>query len=136
VGKVARRLGLGWIQLHGRERPEQFADLARELRILRGFSAREPEAGQLEAWRALGAVPLVDGPRPGSGASFDWSQLDMSGDFYIAGGLDPSNVADAIRATGATGVDVASGVERDGIVEPQLVHDFVRNARAEGGVHP
>jgi phosphoribosylanthranilate isomerase len=129
VERVADHLGLRWVQLHGSEDPREFAPLARRVRILRGCSAHGPEAERLAEWRQLGAIALVDGPRPGSGTAFAWDRLDLDGEFFIAGGLDASNVAEAIAATGCAGVDVASGVEREGRIDPGLIHEFVRRVR-------
>jgi phosphoribosylanthranilate isomerase len=50
--------------------------------------------------------------------------------FFIAGGLDPGNVRDAVRETGAFGVDVSSGVESaPGRKDKILVKEFVENAK-------
>ena len=129
VRSVVNRLGLRWVQLHGNEEPRDFEDLAAKVKILRGVSHGAIESAQLEDWRALGAIPLIDGPDPGSGRSFDWADIQLEPGFFIAGGLGPANVAPAIRATGAAGVDVASGVELDGQIDGGLIAEFVRNAR-------
>ena len=106
-------------------------------------------------WRAVGVATAADLPRkaggvdgfvieakappgatrPGGNAvTFDWSVLAgwrAPAPWLLAGGLGPDNVAEAIRATGATAVDVASGVEREkGVKDPALVAAFVRAARA------
>jgi phosphoribosylanthranilate isomerase len=128
VRAVVNRLGLSWVQLHGNEQAREFEDLARSVRILRGVTHDAADSG-LDAWRALGAIPLIDGPDPGSGQGFDWSSLDLDGDYFIAGGLHPGNVATAITTSGATGVDVASGVEVDGRIDADQIAEFVRNAR-------
>ena len=127
---MVNRLGLGWVQLHGNEQAGDFEDLAGSVKILRGISHGMLDSA-LDEWRVLGAVPLIDGPDPGSGQAFDWDALELEGEFFIAGGLDPGNVAAAIRASGATGVDVASGVETDGRIDADLIAEFVRNARGE-----
>src|SRR5581483_3838261 len=61
------------------------------------------------------AKPPADATRPGGNAIvFDWSLLNgwsAPAPWLLAGGLTPANVADAIRATAAPGVDVSSGVE-------------------------
>jgi len=80
------------------------------------------------------AKPPADATRPGGNAvSFDWSLLRgwrAPAPWILAGGLTPANVTDAIRVTGATAVDVSSGVERTkGVKDPALIHRFVANAR-------
>jgi phosphoribosylanthranilate isomerase len=55
---------------------------------------------------------------------------DIGGDWMLSGGLDPENVAEALRRTGATAVDVSSGVERArGLKDEKKIADFVRAAR-------
>jgi phosphoribosylanthranilate isomerase len=113
----------------------------------------------LPVWRAVGVSAATDLPRdpggvdgfvieakappgatrPGGNAvTFDWSILAdwrAPAPWLLAGGLGPDNVAEAIRATGAAAVDVASGVEREkGIKDPALVAAFVHAAR--GAVQP
>ena len=82
----------------------------------------------------LEAKPPADATRPGGNAtSFDWALLrgwTAPAPWVLAGGLTPDNVADAIRATGATAVDVSSGVERArGVKDPALIRAFIANAR-------
>jgi phosphoribosylanthranilate isomerase len=92
------------------------------------------DTGGADAW-LLEAKPPAEATRPGGNAvSFDWSILrgwQPPGPWLLAGGLRPDNVAEAIRVTGATAVDVSSGVERTkGIKDPGLIRDFIRNAKA------
>jgi phosphoribosylanthranilate isomerase len=112
----------------------------------------------LPVWRAVGVSAATDLPRdpggvdgfvieakappgatrPGGNAvTFDWSILagwHAPAPWLLAGGLGPDNVAEAIRATGATAVDVASGVEHEkGIKDPALVAAFARAARTAVG---
>lgn len=82
----------------------------------------------------LEAKPPPDSTRPGGNAvSFDWSLLrdwTAPAPWLLAGGLTPANVASAIHATGATAVDVSSGVERSrGVKDPDLIRAFIANAR-------
>ena len=81
------------------------------------------------------AKPPVDATRPGGNAlSFDWSLLHgwtAPCPWLLAGGLTPDNVATAIRATGASAVDVSSGVENaPGIKGPTRIRAFITAARA------
>ncbi|MEM1286429.1 MAG: phosphoribosylanthranilate isomerase [Pseudomonadota bacterium] len=83
----------------------------------------------------LDAKPPKDASRPGGlGKSFDWSLLDGLADdlrnphhgFLLSGGLNPANVADAIKATYAPGVDVSSGVESaPGKKDEALIRAFI-----------
>jgi phosphoribosylanthranilate isomerase len=76
-----------------------------------------------------------DATRPGGlGRPFDWTLLkgvDPGIPFMLSGGLDASNVAEALRVTRAPGVDVSSGVERaPGEKDPDKIRAFIRAARA------
>jgi phosphoribosylanthranilate isomerase len=77
---------------------------------------------------------LFEGAKSGSGRTADWEQaraLASRAQVILAGGLDATNVADAIRRVRPWGVDVSSGVEkRRGEKDPQLIHEFVARVRA------
>lgn len=89
--------------------------------------ADEPRGG----WRAT--RHLFESGRSGTGERADWSaaeHLARRTELVLAGGLDPGNVADALRAVRPFGVDVSSGVERvRGVKDPMRIRDFVRAAR-------
>ena len=76
---------------------------------------------------------LFEGPMSGTGTTADWllaSQLGRRAELILAGGLNPDNVAEAIRLVNPFGVDVSSGVESaPGIKDPALVLRFVSSAR-------
>ena len=68
----------------------------------------------------------------GSGNTFDWELLsDIKRDYFLAGGLDPGNVSDAIRALYPFAVDVSSGIETDHIKEKNKMAAFVSAVRKE-----
>lgn len=77
---------------------------------------------------------LFEGPVSGAGSTSDWSsaaQLARTTQLVLAGGLNATNVADAIAAVRPFGVDVSSGVEATpGVKDPAKIHEFVRRARA------
>lgn len=79
---------------------------------------------------------LFEGPISGAGETTDWSaaaRLAARTQLILAGGLKPTNVADAIAAARPFGVDVSSGVEASpGVKDPMKIHEFVRIARAAG----
>ena len=83
----------------------------------------------------LEAKPPADATRPGGNAvRFDWTltrDWRAPGPWLLAGGLDPGNVAEAIRLSGAEAVDVSSGVEQaKGVKDAALIEAFICNARA------
>jgi phosphoribosylanthranilate isomerase len=77
---------------------------------------------------------LLEGATSGRGERADWAQaraLAARCELVLAGGLDPGNVGEAIRAVGPFGVDVSSGVERShGVKDPVRIREFIRAARA------
>ncbi len=82
---------------------------------------------------ALPRRVLFEGPVSGSGQTTDWQQaaeLARRADVILAGGLNPSNVGDAIRRVRPFGVDVSSGVEASpGTKSVQKMEQFVAAAR-------
>jgi len=77
---------------------------------------------------------LFEGPVSGVGSTSDWraaAQLARTTQLVLAGGLNATNIADAIAAVRPFGVDVSSGVEASpGIKDPARIHEFVQRARA------
>ncbi len=67
----------------------------------------------------------------GIGETFDWEMIkDVRRKFFLAGGLNPGNVADAIKLLRPYGVDVASGVESTkGIKDKNKIREFIQNAK-------
>ncbi len=92
----------------------------------------------LRAGRALpDTLPkrfLFEGPVSGIGETADWTQaasLVSRGELILAGGLNPANVAAAIKTVRPFGVDVSSGVEAmPGVKDPQKIIEFVSAARS------
>jgi phosphoribosylanthranilate isomerase len=84
---------------------------------------------------------LFEGGKSGSGRTADWDEaraLASRAELILAGGLDASNVADAISRVRPWGVDVSSGVERRrGEKDPQMIREFVARVRAlDAGTSP
>ena len=69
----------------------------------------------------------------GSGKAIDWSVLEsFNRPFFLAGGLDPENVTEAIRKLHPYAVDVSSGIETDGVKDTKKMEAFVRVVRNDG----
>jgi phosphoribosylanthranilate isomerase len=143
AAELVEALKPDWLQLHGRETPEQAAALRRAASrpVLKALGIAE--AGDLKAVAAyrdaadrilLDAKPPKDAAFPGGhGRPFDWgllAGLDPSQRFMLSGGLDPANVAEAVRIARPAGVDVSSGVESaPGVKDPTRIAEFIAAAR-------
>ena len=133
IAGVASLVRLGAVQLHGDEDPAEYATVGAPLwQVLRIESAL-PEAASAHASEVL-LDAKVEG-FGGGGRAFDWSLARGAGrygvPFWLAGGLTPANVGEAVRKAKPPGVDVASGVEsRPGMKDPALVRAFVAAVRA------
>ena len=135
VVDIANHIGLGAVQLHGHETAQQSEWVRRRVAcVIKAFPAG---ARAIARFGDFGAdFLLIDGASPGSGEVFDWRLDEGVADprrLIVSGGLDPTNVAQAIAHLHPYGVDVASGVESaPGRKDPQLVGAFVANARRSG----
>ncbi|MQX35924.1 phosphoribosylanthranilate isomerase [Roseospira navarrensis] len=144
---VLHHVRLDLIQVHGRETPERIDSIRLDfglpvMKVLGVSTAADLEAARAYVDHAdrllLDAKPPAGADRPGGHAvPFDWSILAgwrAPLPWMLAGGLTPETVAEAIRATGAPGVDVSSGVERSkGIKDPALIDRFCAAVRATEG---
>ena len=124
------------VQLHGDESEAMIADLStkQRYRVMRGFSWSR---AAFDRWRACADVDvlLIDGPKPGSGEPFDHDALSdhcvgVETRVFLAGGLTPENVGEAMRTVRPFGVDVSSGVESaPGVKDPALIRRFCEAVR-------
>ena len=74
----------------------------------------------------IGEYLLFDGPKPGSGQTFDWNTIPKTDKpFFLAGGLTPENVRQAIAIAAPYGVDVSSGVETNGVKDYDKIKAFI-----------
>ncbi|MBB4081631.1 phosphoribosylanthranilate isomerase [Brevundimonas lenta] len=132
------------IQLHGSETPERAAQVrtltgAGVIRALSVCTAADIDAAGV--WEPVVDHLMFDAKPPegsalpgGVGASFDWTLLagrSFAKLWFLAGGLDPANVGEAVRVTGAPLVDVSSGVESaPGVKDPALIAAFLESVRS------
>ncbi|HEY5006963.1 MAG TPA: phosphoribosylanthranilate isomerase [Caulobacteraceae bacterium] len=143
LDRIMRELNPDLIQLHGRETPNRVREVA--LRTGVGMIKVVPvaDAGDVDAARAYDGLvdhlmfetkPAPDAERPGGlGQPFDWSLIAgrrFERPHFLAGGLDPWNVVEAVQQSGAPMVDVSSGVERGaGLKDPGLISAFLDAVR-------
>ncbi len=137
VLEIARAVGLDALQLHGDETPAMVARLKRSFPVIKAIRVKQSlAAGQLQTYKAATAL-LLDGfdaqRRGGTGKTFDWEiarRARRYGRIFLAGGLTPENVGEAIRAARPYAVDVCSGVEaRPGKKDPARVKRLMRAAK-------
>ncbi len=133
--RYRRRFGEDvWLQLHGGEPPEAVAAVGPHvLKAFRGEAGVEEVVDRYPVGEILldAAVPGLAG---GTGVTCDWSlasRLAKRRRLWLAGGLRPDNVTDAVRTVRPFGVDVASGVESaPGMKDVTLVRRFLRAVRS------
>lgn len=144
LDQLLRDAPLDMLQLHGSETPERVATLrARHgLPVMKVIGVADAgDLPRITAYETVADQILVDAKPPkdavlpgGNGLRFDWRLIagrDWSCPWMLAGGLTPENVAEAIAATGAQQVDVASGVESaPGHKDPARIAAFCQNAIA------
>jgi len=131
------------IQLHGEESPARVAEIRARfgLEVMKAIGiATEGDLAAIAEYAPVADRLLLDAKPPpnavlpgGNAEPFEWrlARLARIGrPWLLAGGLTPENVAAAIAASGALGVDVSSGVERArGAKDAGLIRDFVQSAR-------
>ncbi|WP_214110146.1 phosphoribosylanthranilate isomerase [Acrocarpospora catenulata] len=126
VRAMAVESGVRAVQLHGDHPHGDFLAL-KDIPLVRAVAAD----ADLRCGVFGEDLLIVDAPKPGSGEPWDWSAIRgrPSGNWMLAGGLDPANVGRAIAEAEPWGVDVSSGVERDGAKDAGLIRAFVTAAK-------
>ncbi len=142
---IEARLATGAIdmlQLHGGETAERVAALKARtgkpvIKAIKVADRADVERG-IEAYSDVAdrlMFDAADGTLPGGNAkAFDWTFLSgrtVPRPWFLAGGLNPGNVAEAVRVTGARAVDVSSGVEATrGVKSVELIRAFLGAVKA------
>ncbi|OHX50921.1 phosphoribosylanthranilate isomerase [Cytobacillus oceanisediminis] len=133
IEEIANVSGINVIQLHGDETPEFCSSFS--LPVIKALSVGSPDdLSQLDEFSC--EYILLDSPkgkyRGGNGVSFDWSILNkplQDKKMILAGGLNPENVGEGIKAANPYMVDVSSGVETEGKKDPEKIKRFIDNAK-------
>jgi phosphoribosylanthranilate isomerase len=135
VDEIAEMTGLDLVQLSGDEPVELNGRLNRPVvRTVHvdGATTAEQISARVAGSHLIHLDAKKAGRYGGTGASFDWRIARSAGELgtvLLAGGLSAANVAEAIEVGQPWGVDVSSGVERDGVKDPELIRAFVRAVR-------
>ncbi len=146
LARVTAAVALDMLQLHGHETPSRVADIKRRFArpVMKAISVAGPadiDGAQAYAgvadWLLFDAKPPKDmaGALPGGNAlAFDWTLVGARSwplPWMLSGGLHVGNLAEAVRISHASAVDVSSGVEdRPGVKNPAKIRAFLAAARA------
>lgn len=148
MDEVVHLLKPDMLQLHGGETPDQLLRLKAiyALPLMKAFAIREAQDfDRIDPYIGIADRFLFDAKAPagselpgGNGVSFDWTllrSLDASIDYMLSGGLNKDNIAEALRETGARGIDISSGVESaPGIKDLSMINAFFDAVRDTKGV--
>ena len=135
---IANEVNLDAVQLHGDE-DETFIQSLKERTNVEVWKAVQIRtAADAEKWIDSSADMLLfdayhKDERGGTGEVFDWSSLDaFERPFMLAGGIDSTNVARAIRTVRPYGIDISSGIETNGVKDDEKITAFTKIVKSIG----
>lgn len=136
--RIADTANLDAVQLHGDE-DEAFIQSLKERTNVEVWKAIQiRSAADVERWIDSSADMLLfdayhKDERGGTGEVFDWSSLDtFERPFMLAGGIDSTNVARAIRTVRPYGIDISSGIETNGVKDDEKITAFTKIVKSIG----
>lgn len=144
LDKILAKARLDLLQLHGDETPERCRAISvyfglpiiKALKVSTKADLKQAKLYEDAVdWLMFDARPPQDGALPGgNGVAFDWTLLkgvEFKRPWLLAGGLTPDNLSQAVRQSGATAVDVSSGVESaPGKKDPKKIAAFLAAAKS------
>lgn len=132
---IATETNLDAVQLHGDEDEAFIQSLKGRTNVEIWKAVQIRSAADAEAWIDSSADMLLfdayhKDERGGTGEVFDWSSLDeFERPFMLAGGIDSTNVARAIRTVRPYGIDISSGIETEGVKDDEKIKAFTNIVR-------
>ncbi|MFH1783403.1 MAG: phosphoribosylanthranilate isomerase [bacterium] len=142
IQKIATQSPLELVQLHGSETPAFCAELKQLLdgvKIIKAFRVQNEESlASIPQYADCADYYLLDayvpGQMGGTGEIFNWELAVKAGEFgkplFLSGGLNPSNIADAVEKVKPFAVDVASGVQKSQRRKDyELMKEFVKKVK-------
>lgn len=150
VSEIVAGVRPDFLQLHGDETPQRVAAIKAlsGARIIKAVKVASPADIVAAAdYESAADILLFDAPPPnpsalpgGNGVPFDWTWLNaasLRANFMLSGGLNSDNVWTAVRRSGATAVDVSSGVESSpGKKDAALIRTFIEAAKSSEPLAP
>ena len=136
--RIADTANLDAVQLHGDEDEAFIQSLKERTNVEIWKAVQIRSAADAEAWIDSSADMLLfdayhKDERGGTGEVFDWSSLDaFERPFMLAGGIDSTNVARAIRTVRPYGIDISSGIETNGVKDDKKITAFTKIVKSIG----
>ena len=136
--RIADTANLDAVQLHGDEDEAFIQSLKERTNVEIWKAVQIRSAADVEKWIDSSAdILLFDAyhkdERGGTGEVFDWSSLDaFERPFMLAGGIDSTNVARAIRTVRPYGIDTSSGIETNGVKDDEKITAFTKIVKSIG----
>lgn len=135
IAELMRRGIIDLAQAHGGESEDCIRTMMSLCggRVIQAFRVASPADIERAEKSAARHVLLDSGPG-GTGSAFDWPlAAACRRPYFLAGGLTPGTVGDAVRTLRPYAVDVSSGIETDGVKDPVKMRAFVRAVRERDG---
>ena len=135
---IANEANLDVVQLHGDEEEAFIQSLKERTNVEVWKAIQIRTAADTEKWIDSSADMLLfdayhKDERGGTGEVFDWSSLDaFERPFMLAGGIDSTNVARAIRTVRPYGIDISSGIETNGVKDDEKITAFTKIVKSIG----
>lgn len=137
IAEIVKEFSPNYFQFHGTENIsylKKFREKFPDIKIIKAFSIQDSsDLKSVEEFLDYADLFLFDGKNPGSGKKFDWKILqNFSGkkNWFLSGGLNIDNIDEALKITGATMIDLSSGIEEvRGIKSPALIKEFMKKIR-------
>jgi phosphoribosylanthranilate isomerase len=145
ITEVIENLSPHILQLHGTETPSRISKIREKfnLPIMKAIKVdSEKDMESIRQYNDCSDIFLFDAKPPlaaqnslpgGNGVSFDWSLLKSfksEKPWFLSGGINLSNIKDALKVTGSNAVDVSSGVEdKPGIKNIKKIEQFMQKVK-------
>ncbi|HBM15579.1 MAG TPA: hypothetical protein DD381_04430 [Lentisphaeria bacterium] len=138
IKKICRKTGINHVQFHGKNAIEALPEIPEDIIKILSVKVSDkgiPESIPSDILKCLDPHKdylLYDGQNPGSGVRFDLDFFCPLLDFryFVAGGLNPFNVAEVLKALKPYAVDVSSGVETEpGVKDPLKIKEFIQQVK-------
>ena len=126
ISEVVQDHIIDFIQLHGQEDERYIKQLKEvvDVPIIKAIRVGKDEMKSYDV-----NYYLLDGVQPGSGQSFDWSQIqELDHPIFLAGGISKNNIQEALK-TNVYALDISSGVEKQGVKNEALIKEVIRSVR-------